>query len=206
MRSRKRAGRGAPSSRARCSTSSPLTYDRRRARPTFQRPELPGIQGMTRVKDLVDKAAVLVEALPYIRRFFGKVVVIKYGGHAMTDAELRASFAVDVVLLKYVGAQPVIVHGGGPQIGSTPRALRQEIRFRRRLARHRRRDDGSRRDGARRPGQPRDRRTCSARRRPRGGADGPATGPCCARGPATARSGRVGEMVSVDPARDRPAP
>ena len=71
------------------------------------------------MKDLVDKAAVLVEALPYIRRFFGKVIVIKYGGHAMTEDELRASFAVDVVLLKFVGAQPVIVHGGGPQIEST---------------------------------------------------------------------------------------
>jgi len=70
------------------------------------------------VKDLVDKAAVLVEALPYIRRFFGKVVVIKYGGHAMADEDLRASFAVDVVLLKFVGAQPVIVHGGGPQIAT----------------------------------------------------------------------------------------
>ena len=70
------------------------------------------------MKDLVDKAAVLVEALPYIRRFFGKVVVIKYGGHAMADEDLRASFAVDVVLLKFVGAQPVIVHGGGPQIAT----------------------------------------------------------------------------------------
>ncbi|MEE3332406.1 MAG: acetylglutamate kinase, partial [Myxococcota bacterium] len=70
------------------------------------------------MKDLVDKAAVLVEALPYIRRFFGKIVVIKYGGHAMADEDLRASFAVDVVLLKFVGAQPVIVHGGGPQIAS----------------------------------------------------------------------------------------
>jgi acetylglutamate kinase len=71
------------------------------------------------VKDLVDKAAILVEALPYMRRFFGKVIVIKYGGHAMSDAELRASFAVDVVLLKFIGVQPVIVHGGGPQIGAT---------------------------------------------------------------------------------------
>jgi acetylglutamate kinase len=69
------------------------------------------------VKQLIDKAEVLIEALPYIRRFFDKTVVIKYGGAAMVDADLRASFAVDVVLLKYIGLRPVIVHGGGPQIG-----------------------------------------------------------------------------------------
>jgi acetylglutamate kinase len=66
---------------------------------------------------LIAKAEVLVEALPYIRRFSEKVVVIKYGGAAMVSDELRASFAVDVVLLKYIGMRPVIVHGGGPQIG-----------------------------------------------------------------------------------------
>ncbi len=65
------------------------------------------------VQKLIDKAAVLVEALPYIRRFYEKTIVIKYGGHAMTDDDLRASFAVDVVFLKYVGLRPVIVHGGG---------------------------------------------------------------------------------------------
>ena len=70
------------------------------------------------MKDLVDKAAVLVEALPYMKRFVGTTVVIKYGGHAMIDEELRASFAVDVVLLKHIGLRPVIVHGGGPQIAS----------------------------------------------------------------------------------------
>ncbi len=69
------------------------------------------------MKDLVDKAEVLVEALPYMRRFVGRTIVIKYGGHAMKDDSLRASFAVDVVLLKYIGVRPVIVHGGGPQIG-----------------------------------------------------------------------------------------
>jgi acetylglutamate kinase len=81
------------------------------------------------VKDLVDKAAVLVEALPYIRRFFGKVIVIKYGGHAMTDESLRASFAVDVVLLKFIGVQPVIVHGGGPQIAATLERLGRASTF-----------------------------------------------------------------------------
>ena len=81
------------------------------------------------MKDWVDKAAVLVEALPYMRRFFGKVIVIKYGGNAMADDELRASFAVDVVLLKTIGVQPVIVHGGGPQIGSTLERFGQESSF-----------------------------------------------------------------------------
>jgi acetylglutamate kinase len=69
------------------------------------------------MKAIIDKAEVLIEALPYIRRFYNRTVVIKYGGNAMVDDELRASFAVDVVLLKYIGLRPVIVHGGGPQIG-----------------------------------------------------------------------------------------
>jgi acetylglutamate kinase len=71
------------------------------------------------MKNLIDKAEILIEALPYIRRFTGKVIVIKYGGSAMSDAALRASFAVDVVMLKSIGLCPVIVHGGGPQIGAT---------------------------------------------------------------------------------------
>jgi len=65
------------------------------------------------------KAQVLSEALPYIRRFHGKTVVIKYGGNAMTDAELQRSFAHDIVLLRLVGLHPVVVHGGGPQINRT---------------------------------------------------------------------------------------
>jgi len=71
------------------------------------------------MKDLIDKAEVLVEAMPYIRRFARSTIVLKYGGSAMSDPALRASFARDVVLLKYIGVQPVIVHGGGPQIGRT---------------------------------------------------------------------------------------
>jgi acetylglutamate kinase len=62
------------------------------------------------------KAAVLAEALPYIRRFHGRTIVIKYGGNAMTDAQLKDSFARDIVMLKLVGINPVVVHGGGPQI------------------------------------------------------------------------------------------
>jgi acetylglutamate kinase len=81
------------------------------------------------VQQLIDKAKVLIEALPYIRRFLDKTLVIKYGGHAMTDEGLRASFAVDVVLLKYIGLKPVIVHGGGPQIERTLGRLGIESSF-----------------------------------------------------------------------------
>jgi len=63
-----------------------------------------------------DKAKILSEALPYIKKFYGKTMIIKYGGNAMIDEELKHSFAKDVVLLKLVGMNPVIVHGGGPQI------------------------------------------------------------------------------------------
>jgi acetylglutamate kinase len=66
--------------------------------------------------DATHKAQILAEALPYIRRFHGKTIVIKYGGNAMTDEKLKHSFARDVVLLKLVGMDPVVVHGGGPQI------------------------------------------------------------------------------------------
>ncbi|MBY0444153.1 MAG: acetylglutamate kinase, partial [Burkholderiales bacterium] len=63
-----------------------------------------------------EKAEILSEALPYIQRFFDKTIVIKYGGNAMTEPELKEGFASDVVLLKLVGMNPVVVHGGGPQI------------------------------------------------------------------------------------------
>lgn len=65
------------------------------------------------------QAHILIEALPYIRQFSGKTVVIKYGGHAMVDEVLKGQFAQDIVLMKYVGINPVIVHGGGPQINRT---------------------------------------------------------------------------------------
>ena len=71
----------------------------------------------------------LLEALPYIRQFHGRTVVIKYGGAAMGDEELREGFATDVVLLKYVGLNPVIVHGGGPDISDYMRRLGMEVRF-----------------------------------------------------------------------------
>src|SRR4030095_13448272 len=68
------------------------------------------------MENFISKADVLMEALPYFRRFYGKTFVIKYGGHAMVDEELKESFAHDIVLLKYVVINPVVVHGGGPQI------------------------------------------------------------------------------------------
>ena len=66
--------------------------------------------------DILEKAKILISALPYFRDFYGKVMVIKYGGHAMVDEDLKLAFAKDIVLMKYVGIKPVIVHGGGPQI------------------------------------------------------------------------------------------
>lgn len=76
------------------------------------------------------KAKVLLEALPYIREFYGQTVVIKYGGHAMKDENLKKSFALNVILLKYIGINPVIVHGGGPQIGTMLEQLGITSQFR----------------------------------------------------------------------------
>jgi acetylglutamate kinase len=76
-----------------------------------------------------DKAAILAEALPYIREFSGRTVVIKYGGHAMDDPALADLFAQDVVLMRLVGMNPVVVHGGGPQISDLMRRLGKEPEF-----------------------------------------------------------------------------
>ncbi len=81
------------------------------------------------VEDFIGKAEVLMEALPYIRRFYGKTFVVKYGGRAMVDEELKISFAQDMVLLKYVGINPVVVHGGGPQIDQTLEKMGVSSRF-----------------------------------------------------------------------------
>ncbi len=78
---------------------------------------------------LIEKANILVEALPYIRAFAGKTLVIKYGGKAQVDDALKAGFAEDVVLMKYIGLNPVIVHGGGPQISDMMKRLGKEPRF-----------------------------------------------------------------------------
>ncbi|MBK6805301.1 MAG: acetylglutamate kinase [Betaproteobacteria bacterium] len=76
------------------------------------------------------KAQILAEALPYIRRFHDRTIVVKYGGNAMTEAKLKAGFARDVVMLKLVGMNPVIVHGGGPQIGDLLKKMGIESEFR----------------------------------------------------------------------------
>jgi acetylglutamate kinase len=77
----------------------------------------------------IKRAEILLEALPYIREFRGKTVVIKYGGAAMERADLKEPFALDVILLKFVGINPVIVHGGGPQIGALMKRLGKEPKF-----------------------------------------------------------------------------
>ena len=84
---------------------------------------------MNTAKDPAHSARVLTEALPYIKRFKGKTIVIKYGGHAMVDEALRSSFARDVVLMKLVGMNPVVVHGGGPQIGALLKRLGKKSEF-----------------------------------------------------------------------------
>ncbi len=81
------------------------------------------------LKELVQKADILLEALPYLREFAGKTIVIKYGGAAMVQDELKASFARDIVLMKFIGIDPVIVHGGGPQINKTLARMGVESRF-----------------------------------------------------------------------------
>ncbi len=81
------------------------------------------------MQELIDKAKVLLEALPWIRRFYDRTIVFKYGGNAMVDELLKESFAQDIILLKYIGLNPVIVHGGGPQIGQVMEKMGLESRF-----------------------------------------------------------------------------
>ena len=108
------------------------------------------------MQNLTEKASVLHEALPYIRRFHGRTFVVKYGGHAMIDADLKTSFAKDICLLRYVGIQVIVVHGGGPQINT---ALKNggRVDLRGRPSHHRRCHHGRRRDGLGGTGQSRDR-------------------------------------------------
>lgn len=79
--------------------------------------------------DQTDRAKVLIEALPYIRRFSDAIIVVKYGGHAMVDEKLKKNFALDIILMKYVGLNPIVVHGGGPQIGEVLKRLSIESEF-----------------------------------------------------------------------------
>jgi len=77
----------------------------------------------------MERADILLETLPYIKRFYNKTIVIKYGGHAMVDTDLKDKFARDVVLMKYIGIHPVVVHGGGPQIGELLKKVGKESKF-----------------------------------------------------------------------------
>jgi acetylglutamate kinase len=81
------------------------------------------------MQDIINKAKVLTEALPYIKRFYNKTIVIKYGGNAMVEERLKESFAQDIVLMKYIGLNPVVVHGGGPQIGKVLEAMKIQSHF-----------------------------------------------------------------------------
>ncbi len=81
------------------------------------------------MEELISKAKVLMEALPWIKRFYGKTIVIKYGGNAMVEEQLKEGFARDIILMKYIGLNPVVVHGGGPQIGKVLEAMKIESRF-----------------------------------------------------------------------------
>jgi acetylglutamate kinase len=77
----------------------------------------------------IERAKVLIEALPYIQRFNGSTIVVKYGGHAMVNEDLKQNFALDIILMKYVGMNPIVVHGGGPQIGDFLKKLAIESEF-----------------------------------------------------------------------------
>ena len=81
------------------------------------------------MKRWIEKSQTLIEALPYIRAFFGKTIVVKYGGKAMVDEELKEQFSEDIALMKYVGMKPIVVHGGGPQINQMLKRLGQEPKF-----------------------------------------------------------------------------
>ena len=83
----------------------------------------------SKMSEFIQKASILIEALPYIREFDGKTVVIKYGGAAMENATLRKSVAEDITLMKYVGMNPVVVHGGGPEINRRLKQLNVEASF-----------------------------------------------------------------------------
>jgi len=84
---------------------------------------------MGNIQSSMERAEILLEALPYIKRFYNKTIVIKYGGHAMVDDELKDKFAQDIVMMKYIGINPVVVHGGGPQIGALLKKLGKESKF-----------------------------------------------------------------------------
>ena len=125
---RRRAGRGGRRA-TRSSTTSCCPGERRRDRGLLLRPLARVRDHQRGLHDVMRDVGTLLEALPYIREFHGKTVVIKYGGAAMTDPALREEFARDVVILKYVGLNPIIVHGGGPDITAYMKRLDMPVEF-----------------------------------------------------------------------------
>ncbi len=87
------------------------------------------MENTEKMKEFIKKAGILVEALPYIQKISGKTIVIKYGGNAMVNDELKQSVMEDITLLKYIGAQPIVVHGGGPDITAALKTYNVESRF-----------------------------------------------------------------------------
>jgi acetylglutamate kinase len=85
--------------------------------------------GERKMYDPIEKASVLIEALPYMRKFFGKTFVIKYGGSAMTDPQRKKGVILDIILLKYIGINPILVHGGGPQLTEMLKRLGKKANF-----------------------------------------------------------------------------
>ena len=81
------------------------------------------------MEELIKKAGILVEALPYIQKFYGKTLVVKYGGNAMINDKLKDSVMEDLTLLKYIGLHPIVVHGGGPDISSALKTYNIESEF-----------------------------------------------------------------------------
>ena len=123
----------------------------------------------SRIEDASAKAATLIEALPWLNRFHGQTVVIKYGGHAMADEELRLAFAQDLVFLRYAGLRPVVVHGGGPQISAQLDRLGVESSFTAGPPGHHPGGHGGRPDGPVRHGEQGHRRPDQPARPVRGG-------------------------------------
>jgi len=87
------------------------------------------VEGLNELQESIGKANVLIEALRYIREFYGKTIVIKYGGSAMIDEELKENVILDIVLMKYVGMNPVIIHGGGPEISEVMEKMGKKAQF-----------------------------------------------------------------------------
>jgi acetylglutamate kinase len=98
-------------------------------KPFFQINSITITNSEDNMREYIDKINTLIESFPYIKEFYGKTFVIKYGGNAMIDENLKKQFAKDMVLLKYVGINPVIIHGGGPQIDSILKKVGKESRF-----------------------------------------------------------------------------